>query len=518
MSTFSRGCLLVLGLLAAVPGRAFGATFTVTSTSNSADAAVGNGICAASDGSCTLRAAIQEANITVALDRIHFALPAASLRISVLSDLPPFTQPVVIDGSTQPGFAGVPLVEIDGSSSGGDGLVFIGGGSTVKNLVINGFFGNGILLKVKGGNVVEGCYIGTTADGLAPARNIGAGIRIETYSNRIGGTTAAQRNVISGNGGLGIEGGILVFGETAVGNIIQGNYIGLDATGMNPIGNIGRGVAVHFASYNLIGGAEPGAGNLISGNRASGIRIMSSSTGNVVQKNWVGLNKLGQIGFGTYPDPGTLSNARGVQIRGDGNYVVDNVIAGNTEDGVLFYDGTGRDLVPLGYPSNNVIQNNYIFQNGFNGIGAFVGEKNQFVRNRIFSNGHLGINLEDRVFGLVTPNDVDDADGGTNASQNFPEIVVAYNNGTQTLVAGFLKSAPSAVYTIELFATPKCNPTGHGEATYPLQQSIVTTNTSGAAPINVVLPYPIPKGWFMTTTAMDSIGNTSELSACAPVR
>jgi CSLREA domain-containing protein len=519
MSMFLRVGALVLGLVITVPGSALAATFTVNSTANTADAAVGNGICAASLGVCTLRAAIQEANFTVAADIIKFAIGTGPQRISALTSLPTITQPVTIDGATQPGFAGVPLIEIEGlSGTAVDGILVTGGNTTLRSLVINRFLGDGVRLSVKGGNVIEGCYIGTTADGLEPARNLGSGIRIETFSNRIGGTFVQQRNVISGNGGLGIEGGITIFGETAVGNKVQGNFIGLDATGLNPIGNLGRGIAIHFASFNLIGGSEPGAGNLIAGNRASGVRIMSSSTGNIVQKNWIGINKNGQIGFGTYPEPGTLSNARGVQVRGDGNYVLDNIIAGNTEDGVLCCDGTGRDLIPAGYPSNNLVQNNVIFQNGFNGIGAFVGEKNKFVHNTIFSNGHLGINLENRVFGLVTPNDLDDTDEGTNVAQNFPEIVVAYNNGTQTSVAGFLRSTPSASYTIELFSTPKCSPSGYGEATYPLQQSAVSTNAAGNAQINIVLPYAVPKGWFMTMTATDALGNTSELSACAVIR
>ena len=148
----------------------------------------------------------------------------------------------------------------------------------------------------------------------------------------------------------------------------------------------------------------------------------------------------------------------------------------------------------------------------------FVGERNQFIKNTIFSNGHLAINLENRVFGLVTPNDSDDSDLGTNESQNFPEIVVAVSNGTQTSVAGYLVSKPSGAYTLELFATPVCSPSGHGEAMYPLQQTVVNTNTLGNAQINIVLPYAIPKGWSMSMTATDSLGNTSEMSACSVVR
>lgn len=518
MSMLSRACVVVLGLLA-LPASARAAVFTVNSTTNESDASAGNGICMTGNGKCTLRAAIQEANARTTVDTIAFAIETGPQRITLPTALPAITQPVVIDGTTQPGFAGVPLIEIDGSALGFvDGIVVNGGASTLRGLVVNRFNGNGILLALKGGNVVEGCYIGTDATGTGAARNLLAGIRIDTYSNRIGGLTVAQRNVISGNGGLGIEGGILIYGDTAVGNIVQGNFIGLDASGLNPIGNLGRGIAIHYASYNLIGGAEPGAGNLIAGNRASGVRIMPGSTGNVVMKNWIGLNKAGQVKFGTYPEPGVLSNARGVQVRGDANLVSDNLIIGNTEDGVLFYDGTGRDLIPAGYPSDNVIQNNYILQNGFNGIGAFVGAKNRFLRNTIFANGHLAINLEDRVFGLVTPNDADDSDLGTNESQNFPELVVSLNNGTQTTIAGFLKSKPSAEYTLELFATPVCSASGHGEGLYPLQQLLVTTNTLGNAQINIVLPYAVPKGWFMTMTATDAIGNTSEMSACSAVR
>jgi CSLREA domain-containing protein len=507
---------LVMMALAAPP--AFAATFTVTSAADLGDAAVGNGVCATSEGQCTLRAALQEANATPAPDTVAFAIGTGPQRITVGTALPSITAPIVIDGWTQPGFSSVPLIEIRGSLFSGDGLRVTGGSSTLRGLVINGFGGDGVVLSILGHNVVEGCYIGTSADGMQAVRNIGPGIRIDSYQNRIGGLTTAQRNVISGNGGFGIEGGILIYGETAIGNVVQGNFIGLDAAGLNPIGNLGRGVAIHFASYNLIGGSEPGAGNLIAGNRASGVRIMSNSTGNIVWKNWIGINKLGQMRVGTYPEPGTLSNARGVQIRGDGNYVIDNVIAGNTEDGVLFYDGTLKDLIPMGYARNNLIQGNYIIQNGFSGIGVYVGESNRFSRNKIFGNGHLGINLEDRTFGLVTLNDPDDSDLGTNGSQNFPVVASATVVNNQTSIQGTLTSRPSGSYTIEISASPACSAYGHGEGWQPIAETVVTTSTTGASAFTVSLPFAVPKGWGITATATDSLGSTSEYSACAVVR
>jgi CSLREA domain-containing protein len=510
--------LIVLAcLMAALPTPAAAATFTVNSAANTPDAAVGNGICATTEGVCTLRAAIQEANATTALDNIHFAIGSGLQTIDLNTGLPPITQPVIIDGATQPGFSGAPLIELDGSLFSGTGLEVTGGGSTIRSLIVSGFGGDGILLTTKGGNVVEGCYIGTRPDGLGIHRNITAGIRILTYANRIGGPTPQQRNIISGNGGLFIEGGILLESETALGNVIQGNYIGLDVTGMTPIGNLGRGIAIQKGSYNLIGGPQKADGNLIAGNRASGVRIMSGNIGNVVWNNRIGVNNLNETRVGEYPAPGVLSNARGVQIRGDGNYVLDNLIAGNTWDGVLFYDGTGLDLIPLGFPSNNHVEGNFIYQNGYSGIGVYVGEKNRFARNVIFANGHLGINLEDRTFGLVTLNDADDSDTGTNGFQNFPTVTSATVSGNQTTVAGTLTSTPSRTYTIEVSANFSCSPHGYGQGLAPLGTTTLVTDATGAGSFTFVLSKALIPGMVVTATATDPDGNTSEFSQCTTV-
>src|SRR5215208_2718320 len=117
------------------------------------------------------------------------------------------------------------------------------------------------------------------------------------------------------------------------------------------------------------------------------------------------------------PEPGTMSNARDVKIRGDRNYVVDNILAGNTFDGVLLFDGTGVDLFPDGFPTANVIYKNTIIGNGLNGIGAQVGTNNWFGSNSIFGNALLGINLSDYQLEGVQANDAGDGDTGTNGFQ-----------------------------------------------------------------------------------------------------
>lgn len=518
MPTIFRAVGPLAAVIALLPSAALAATFTVNNTGDAPDAAIGNRVCATSTGVCTLRAAIQEANATLTADVIAFAIATGPQTITLGGSLPPITSPVLLDGTTQPGFAGAPLVEISGSLFIDNGITITGGSSGMRGLVVNGFGGNAVLLNGTGGNVLEGNYIGTDLTGTQVRRNLGAGIRIESPSNRIGGLTPDKRNIISGNGGLGIEGGVLIIGSQAVANVVQGNYIGVDVTGMIPLGNLGRGVVVHFASYNMIGGDQPGAGNLISGNRASGIRIMSSSTNNVVWRNFIGVNAQGQTRRGEYPDPLALSNARGVQIRGDNNYVLENVIAGNTEDGVLFYDGTGRDLIPLGNPANNLVRGNYIYDNGFSGIGVFVGINNRFQKNAVFGNAHIGINLENKEFGGVTANDPLDADEGTNGGQNYPELSSAVVAGSQTTVTGVLNSAPSKTYTVELSANPTCSVFLYGEGRYPIVEASVTTDAAGVGAINVVLPYAIPRGWTMSATATDPTGSTSEYARCIVVR
>jgi CSLREA domain-containing protein len=143
--------VLALNASAAAQG---GRTFVVNTTGDAADGAAGDGLCAAVSGDCTLRAAMQEANATADLDTIGFAIGTGAQRITVGSNLPAATSPITIDGSTQPGFAGAPLIEVRGSILIGDGLDIRGGGSTLRGLVINGFGRNGVLITGGGGNVL----------------------------------------------------------------------------------------------------------------------------------------------------------------------------------------------------------------------------------------------------------------------------------------------------------------------------------------------------------------------------
>ena len=158
------------------------AGFTVNSTVDTVDANAGNGVCETSTpGECTLRAAIMEANANFGLDNIAFTIPTTgALTIQPLSALPTITDPVVIDGYTQPGASpntngpglgsnAVLMIELDGSLAGVDvnGLHITAGSSTVRGLVINRFSRSGILLDSSGDNVIAGNFLGTDVTGTA---------------------------------------------------------------------------------------------------------------------------------------------------------------------------------------------------------------------------------------------------------------------------------------------------------------------------------------------------------------
>lgn len=169
-----------------------GATFTVTNTNDS--------------GPGSLRQAIIDSNAAVGSDTINFDIPGSGVRtIAPLSGFPAITDSVTIDGTSQAGFAGSPIIELNGNGSGAICLLIQANNSRIKGLVINRF---AQAIRIDGGanNVVEGNYLGTSADGLSALPNGGDALSLEggAQNNLIGGTTASARNVISGNGFSGI--------------------------------------------------------------------------------------------------------------------------------------------------------------------------------------------------------------------------------------------------------------------------------------------------------------------------
>jgi CSLREA domain-containing protein len=300
------------------------------------------------------------------------------------------------------------------------------------------------------------------------------GLEIDNGSNTVTGLII---NRFLGTGGPGTGNGV---GMTDSSDAIRGNFIGTDPSGTIDVGNAGSGVVVTVSNVN-IGGANVGDANLISGNDGHGIAITGNSV--VVQGNYIGTKANGTSAL-----PNTLN---GVAFNGGG--AVFNTLGGT---------GAGEA--------------NLIGFNGQDGVNASGGFSNIIRGNSLFSNGttsaHLGIDLGADG---VTANDPLDADSGPNDLQNFPIIRTALA-GTPNRIRGTLNSEANQTYTIDLYANDAstgCDTSGNGEGKTYLGSTTADTGANGDA-LWSINPTVLNAGEFITATATDSSGNTSEFSAC----
>jgi hypothetical protein len=301
-------------------------TFTVTTAADNGDNV--------NPTAGSLRAAILNANSTAGTDNISFSIGSGPQTIQPLAQLPAITDAVNIDGTTQPGFAGAPLIEIDGSlTTGKPGLVVNSTDpTTIRGLIINRFGANAISLSGGGGNVVAGNYIGTNSAGTAnfPNPNNGVGITVLSPNNIIGGLTAADRNLISGNRSQNVQMGIDVFGANAKGNKIIGNYIGTDINGTTSIGQLNARIRLGGSSLNIVGGATAAERNVISGNFVN-IDVVGA-TDNKIQGNYIGAtpNGSGSLSgqYGLFIEAGAQNNLVGGTNPGEGNLIPAGIVNG----------------------------------------------------------------------------------------------------------------------------------------------------------------------------------------------
>jgi len=229
----------------------------------------------------------------------------------------------------------------------------IGGATEGERNIISGNAHNGVWFRDLGtnNNKVLGNYIGTDVTGTVALGNAGDGVNIccEAQLNTIGGTTKAERNIISGNGGNGIW----LSDSGTKNNKVSSNYIGTDASGTIKLANLRNGVGIiGGAQNNIIGGTTEGERNIISGNNEDGVRIEGAGTNNnKVSGNYIGTNAngtaaLGNSGIGVSLDDGTQDNTIGGTTKGERN-----IISGN--------DGPGVNIAGAG-TNNNKVSGNYI--------------------------------------------------------------------------------------------------------------------------------------------------------------
>ena len=435
-----------------------------------------------------------------------------------------------------------------------NGVVVEGAANTIVGNVISGNRSSGIRVAAPGaGNTIAGNYVGVDASGMKPLPNQGHGVHIiDSPNNTIGGPGSGHRNVISSNVGEGVR----IDGAPSTGNRIQGNYVGLSAGGAD-FGNSASGIYIRRAPANVV------EDNVVSGNDGfAGIAICgtvafcgggnvgtqgSTAGGNVVRRNWVGLDGTGtaargNTGHGISIDgaPNTAvggveqgnvianSGASGIVIFGStatGNTVQGNligldapgVVAMGNEYGVVINASASNNLVGGGGAEGNVIAHSA-------GIGVFV-EGSNTVGNRVLGNSLFGsgqLNLDLAPIG-VTPNDPRDADVGANYLQNFPEMTEATVLGYGTSrVSGTMNTLAGATVRVEIFRNP-------GGCTYRPQarqfiaaRTFVTDYAGNGSFVASLQGGVIVNGDGITTTATTTApgfgSNTSEISTCVVAR
>jgi CSLREA domain-containing protein len=524
----NRGVLmaaLLLGMLGALlsPVTAEASIFVVNTTDDLDD-----GQC--DTNHCSLREAINAANANSGYDEIHFNLPgwdSLSNTIQLDSALPPLADDAtIIDGRTEPDYAGIPIVTIYKASGNMEieaGLILNSNNNEIYGLVLRGFGilldpnsvyhtdlaggaivingshnliehntighgamwnavgvrlsgpGNNVidnLISGNGGgiiadqpnNVIKGNMIGPDADGDTPV-NTGFGIYLDHGSDEtlIGGTASGDGNVISANQGTGLE----VHSNDCE---VFGNLVGLNAAGTSALPNQGVGI-VAMGDDLHIGGSSPGQGNVISGNQYQGIWLSVACQYCVIQGN-----KIGTDLSGTFHIPngweGIESEAENLIIGGlsaaNGNLIMGNTLSG------LFIDDLGR---------SNFVANNTIAENGRYGIQLGGGvHRNTFTQNSIYDNNDLGIKIPSDNNDDIQYPALDSTNGSTISGTACPNCLIEF-----------------------FIADP--DPSGFGEGKTYLDY--VHANGSGTFSKQLG---GIGFCKWITATATDGNGNTSEFS------
>lgn len=571
-------------------------TYTVTSTLD--DGSVG-----------TLRWAIQQANANAGADRIEFNIPDSDsghvyyrddgvtgsltdvaptmladgsivdfdpdypfaqhswFRIDVDAALPrlAITDTVVMDGLSQPGASENTLgighnanlrVELtqSGTGSGTSGLHIESGasGSTVRGLVINDFESMGILVHTGANGVtIQSNYLGTDITGTVDVGNLDAGIQVRSNDNLIGGALVRDRNVISGNEARGVA--FFSFG-TIDNNVVQNNYIGVDATGLAGLGNDDHGLQLWDTDNTRI------LTNVISGNETDGILARAGSVvrGSLIQGNFLGVGADGTTVIangqsGIRLNSNITSNTTiGGTVSGAGN-----IISGNRRHGVLMdgasvtgtsiwgnFIGTDRTgTVNLGNGGSGVFtflsaednwiggvnpgEGNLIGHNSADGVtlsgmGTGQGYANRVRGNQIFSNGQMGIDL---LGDGQSPNDdnfgggIADSDDGPNRLQNHPNLLSArLLNGDLILQ---LEATSDSIQSLDIdfYASSIADPSGYGQGERYLGSAQVFTNAQGKEGFlsHVIPAAAVGIGDYVTATTSHADGSTSEFSLALPI-
>lgn len=275
----------------------------------------------------------------------------------------------------------------------------IGGTTAIEKNIISGNTESGILINGTGAedNYIIGNYIGTDSTGLNILDNhVGVLVKTNADRNTIGGTNASERNVISGNSEIG------VYIESCDSNLVIGNYIGPDATGLNSL-KVGdtlfqaNGIELNtVAKYNIIGGYFSGERNVISGNRVYGMIYYGQTSENYLIGNYIGTDATGNV---------AMPNATGICVDASSNhnYIYENVLSGNISYGIFivtngsYYNEVKRNKIGTNAAGTDTVPNDIGLLLGGGARYNIIGGSSFSDANIISGNLYNGIEIADNL-------------------------------------------------------------------------------------------------------------------------
>jgi hypothetical protein len=508
------------------------ATFAVTSVADTSAAG-------------TLRWAITQANATPAADVINFNIAGASKTISLAGDLT-ITQPVTIDATTQPGYAGSPIVRIDNPTNAANSGLTINAASCVvrglsitqftnglfvqqpsvtiekcwlgldtaaeaspnldgikvsaagrfvniRNNVISGNSSDGVELNADDA-VFTGNIIGMDPTGLLSRRNAHNGIRVVSNGDnfRMGDVGDANRNIVSANGRSGV-----LFSVAASNGLIINNYFGLDKTGNNAFNNDGNSISATAATRLVVGMTD--LGNRFAGNA---IELGTNSLGCNITGNVIGVGVDPSINVGGNTAIQTTGNLHsisdnvignmntGIDIEGSNNAVTGNYI-GTLPDG----RSAGGSVGVFIYGSGNSVVANRIANFSSVGVKVTLGNNNTFD-NQAWANGqsyHYDLGQNDTL-GSYTP-----------SIQNISENAA----GNYNVNVGFHYLTPAGAYRVSIYASTSAGNVTSGHTQQLVHTSAYTTPGNSAGARNFTIPGAGLESKFLTAVITEDLGNGS---------
>ncbi len=306
----------------------------------------------------------------------------------------------------------------------------IGGTTAGTRNVVTGNTTSGIVLSTNAfNNSVIGNFVGTNSTGTSTIGQTSVGIGIDaSSSNDIGGIQPGQGNLISGN-----SFGVSIIGASA-NNSVRGNTIGLNLAGNVALPN-NEGVHITATAANTIGGNSTAARNLISGNTSYDVTLLS--TLQIVQGNWIGIDASGAVGLGPNLARVLVNGGSNNKIGGTAAEA-GNVISGNTSGpGVWLTNGANGNFVQGNFLGTNATGTGAISNQ--QGVTIEVASNNNVIGGNLGSGGNLisgnsiGVNIKNSSSNTVTGNLIGTSASGSTALANTNGVIVEGNSSNNSL-------------------------------------------------------------------------------------